>query len=61
LVVVFGGDFRQILPVVPRGTREMSSLQLWTVPAYGNMCVYSSCTPTCACRGCWLRVGRMHK
>jgi ATP-dependent DNA helicase PIF1 len=21
LVVVFGGDFRQILPVVPRGTR----------------------------------------
>jgi hypothetical protein len=28
LVVVFGGDFRQILPVVPRGTREMSSLQL---------------------------------
>jgi hypothetical protein len=35
----------------------MSSLQLWTVPAYGNMCVYSSCTPTCTCRGCWLKVG----
>ncbi len=28
LVVVFGGNFRQILPIVPHGTGEMSSLQL---------------------------------
>jgi hypothetical protein len=40
---------------------EMSSLQLWIVLAYGNMCVYLSCRPTCVCKGCWLRVGRMHR
>jgi hypothetical protein len=46
---------------ISRTPGEMSLLQLWTVPTYGNMCVYSSCTPTCTCRGCWLRVRRMHR
>jgi hypothetical protein len=61
LVVVFGGDFQQILLVVPRGTRGDVVAAALNRSSISNMCVYSSCTPTCACRGCWLRVGRMHR
>ncbi len=57
LAAIFG----KFCLLCPATLGELSSLQLWTVPAYGNMCVYSSCTPTCACRSCWLRVGRMHR
>jgi hypothetical protein len=57
LATIFG----KFCLLCPAALGEMLSLQLWSVPAYGNMCVYSSCTPTCACRGCWLRVGRMHR
>jgi hypothetical protein len=56
-VVVMGGDFRQILPVVPRGTRGQivhASLKRSAVLWHVLKCV--SCMKTCMFRGFWHRV-----
>ena len=39
-VVVFGGDFRQVLPVVPRGTRsDITAASLSKASFWGTVCV----------------------
>jgi ATP-dependent DNA helicase PIF1 len=82
LVVVFSGDFRQILLVGPRGTRgdvvvaTLNRSSIWqhvrVFKLHTNMRVQRLLAQGGAraevvgsgwgaCRGCWLRVGRMHR
>lgn len=46
LTIVFGGDFQQILPVVPKGTQEEIVDDAFSVPCFGTIFKFSHCQKT---------------
>ena len=48
-IVVFGGDFRQIPPVVKRGCREDTVASCLNAPQFGNKSSQSNSQSICAC------------
>jgi hypothetical protein len=61
-VVVMGGDFRKILPVVPRGMRgQIVDASLKRSAVLGTVLKCVSCMKTCMFRGFWHRAKRMSR
>lgn len=53
-VVAFGGDFRQVLPVVRRGTKRQILQVCALLSPYGRVSGSSSSRRTCVWRAWWL-------
>ena len=48
-VIVVGGNFRQVLPVVQHGSAELNSAPACAAPGSGSTCGCTASPPTCEC------------